>query len=113
MFYPGGDLLVCESIRFFRLHFLKFKLEPKKPDALAGQRSASVSETATKPQGSHISLLYPLRAFCTFGKRNTNKVFISEYTFNFAPVISLSFVSLERQFFLISFILKYYPALSS
>ena len=54
-------------------------------------RQLSIIETVKNPRSGQISLLDSLDMF---RQSNTNKVSISDYSFNLVPVVSTSFVSL-------------------
>ena len=67
---------------------------------------ASISETGKNTRDGQISwALDPLR---TFRESTRNKVSLSDYTFNFFPLVSTNFFLYERRR-LISYVLGCYP----
>ena len=55
---------------------------------------ASISETVKNTRDRQIS--WALDPLCTFRESTTNKVSISDYTFNFFPLVSTNFFLYER-----------------
>ena len=66
-------------------------LTPKKEEYFIRVEITGISKTVKNPQSGEFSLLNPL---CTVRKSTTNKVPISDYTFNFVSAVSTSFVPL-------------------
>ena len=91
--------LIKWSINFRDLNFhniiildiLVTFLTTKKEEYFIRVEITGISKTVKNPQSGEFSLLNPLR---TVRKSTTNKVPISDYTFNFVSAVSTSFVPL-------------------